>query len=647
MKFKRKKLRTILVVAFIAVSMLAIIVGLVQRYIWLNDHEIAITINTSKYITDQALTATEYVLDDKVSLLQQVAQEITFVGISTPQAYYSIKNCLKRNRSLIAIGIVNSRGIIIQFAHADPASEKVLIGTDISTRDYYNTVMKHKKPIIGEIVTAKKLNIQTVPIVIPILKNNEIHALLIAGLDITIFQRMIPKNRSNDDFHVIMLDTKNRLAFTSDKQMDRLTDAESGRIGLLMKGTRGFFESKIAGHDSIIYYKKSKYGYTISVCRTKTSISRKVMSSYSNALLWGGIVVALAALVGFILSRLIASPFARIVAIMKSIVEEKQFTTTCSVDNVVIEEIYTTGRIFNTMIQYLSELFASLEQKVYQRTKELEKKTEEAIVLQRQAEEADKAKSDFLSNMSHELRTPLNSIIGFTEVLLDEMTGLLNPKQREYMDYIHTAAKHLLDLINDILDLSKVEAGKVELDLRSVALTGIISSGVTMLKEKAMHHAIELIVDDDTDGTVHIYADERKIKQVVYNLLSNAVKFTPDGGAVTVGIRVCKGHQILTQAGETGALLDGNTEYVVVSVEDTGIGIKEEDMHKLFKPFSQIADIYTKNTQGTGLGLALTKKLVELHGGAIWCKSVFNKGSVFSIALPISMEVLHGTDTGS
>ena len=225
-------------------------------------------------------------------------------------------------------------------------------------------------------------------------------------------------------------------------------------------------------------------------------------------------------------------------------------------------------------------------------------------------------KSDFLANMSHELRTPLNAVIGFSEVLQDQMFGEINEKQQEYVNNILTSGRHLLSLINDILDLSKVESGKMELELGVFPLRESLEASVMMLREKAVKGGIELQLDLAPEAEVNIEADQRKLKQILFNLLSNAVKFSTASGVVRVS-----------------AVRDGN--FIMVSVQDTGIGIKEEDIPKLFHPFTQLESVYTKGFEGTGLGLALTRQLVELHFGRIWVESEFGKGSRFSFSIPV------------
>jgi GAF domain-containing protein len=232
----------------------------------------------------------------------------------------------------------------------------------------------------------------------------------------------------------------------------------------------------------------------------------------------------------------------------------------------------------------------------------------------RQIEAANRHKSEFLANMSHELRTPLNAIIGFSEVLQEKLFGDLNEKQAEYTSDILTSGQHLLSLINEILDLSKVEAGRMELELAPFDLPLAIDNARTFVRERAVKHGITLDLDVD-DRLGEYVGDERKIKQILLNLLSNAVKFTPEGGRISI----------------TANKTDNGAE---ISVSDTGIGIAPEDQPRIFEEFRQVGSDSTHKTEGTGLGLTLAKKFVELHGGKIWVESEIGKGSTFSFTLP-------------
>ena len=244
----------------------------------------------------------------------------------------------------------------------------------------------------------------------------------------------------------------------------------------------------------------------------------------------------------------------------------------------------------------------------------LNRMNDEVGRLTRQLATANRHKSEFLANMSHELRTPLNAVIGFSEVLQERIFGDLNDKQAEYMQDIHESGRHLLDLINDILDLSKIEAGRMELETSTFDLSDSLRSALTLVRERASRHGIELSLDV-ADGVGGIVADERKVRQVVLNLLSNAVKFTPDGGRVTLSARRA----------------DGVFE---VAVSDTGIGIAPGDQAAVFEEFRQVGTDAARKHEGTGLGLALAKRFVELHGGTMRVVSSPGAGATFSFTLP-------------
>ena len=244
----------------------------------------------------------------------------------------------------------------------------------------------------------------------------------------------------------------------------------------------------------------------------------------------------------------------------------------------------------------------------------------------RQLEAASRHKSEFLANMSHELRTPLNAILGFSEVLAERMFGEVNEKQAEYLQDILSSGRHLLSLINDILDLSKVEAGRLELELGRFHLPTALDNVLTLVRGRAMRHGITLTQTVD-ERLGDIVADERKVKQILLNLLSNAVKFTPEGGRV----------------GLSATAADGG---LTIAVTDTGVGIAPEDQAAIFEEFRQVGLDDARRQEGTGLGLTLAKKFVELHGGRIWVQSQVGQGSTFSFTLPVRLDERGASDQG-
>lgn len=245
---------------------------------------------------------------------------------------------------------------------------------------------------------------------------------------------------------------------------------------------------------------------------------------------------------------------------------------------------------------------------------QMRQRNEEISLKNLQLEDASRAKSEFLANMSHELRTPLNAIIGFSEALKEGMVGELDAAQHEYITDIFSSGEHLLSLINDILDLAKVESGKMTLELEAFNLLETLQNSLSMIKEKAHNQQLKVRLDADADLPL-LLADKRKIKQIIYNLLSNAVKFTPKGGAITLSV-----HHV--------------NERLELSVTDSGIGISAEDQARLFQPFTQIDSSLSRQYQGTGLGLAMIKHFAELHGGHVGVKSELGQGSTFWVSLP-------------
>ncbi len=258
-----------------------------------------------------------------------------------------------------------------------------------------------------------------------------------------------------------------------------------------------------------------------------------------------------------------------------------------------------------------------IAQQMVQKNMELIKTKGELEVQTRRAIEANQHKTEFLTSMSHELRTPLNSVIGFSEILQDELFGPLNDKQAEYVTDILESGRHLLSLINDILDLTKIEAGKMELYPTEIYLPELVQSTVTLMSETASRHALTLEIEMD-DSVQMMTGDERKIKQVLFNLVSNAIKFTPDGGKIIIRV----------QQDERGTTF---------SVKDNGIGIEEEHLDSIFTEFKQVDSSLTRRFEGVGLGLAIVKRFIELHGGTIQVKSQIGEGSRFFFFIPLEI----------
>ena len=286
------------------------------------------------------------------------------------------------------------------------------------------------------------------------------------------------------------------------------------------------------------------------------------------------------------------------------------------------------------------ELKASAEQ--------LEKKNVALKLSAKQALESDRMKSEFLANMSHELRTPLNHIIGFTELIVDKKFGDLNENQQEYLNDVLQSSNYLLSLINDILDLSRIEAGKLKLVVADVNIRMLMENSLNMIRQKARNNKIELSLRMDS-VIEKLKGDERNLKQVMYNLLSNAVKFTPDGGAVNLSAKMverkasqgrrredARSYQIITDSiQKNGPDSPSLIKCVEFKVTDTGIGIGAEDQERIFNRFEQADGSIRKKFKGTGLGLSLCKNIVELHGGRIWVESEgIGKGSTFGFVIP-------------
>ncbi len=379
---------------------------------------------------------------------------------------------------------------------------------------------------------------------------------------------------------------------------------------------------------------------SVYLIRNPRRINQRLQLQFKISLL----ILAAAILVTLLLARwlqlLFTSPITKLTTAMQEVSGSSNYQFRLPEQRQDEFGTLTTG--FNHMLSQIhkrdNELASHqdhLEDEVRQRTAALQAAMADLTKAKEAAEASDRAKSEFLANMSHELRTPLNHIIGFTDLVVSGKCGNLSATQADYLGDVLSSSRHLLSLINDILDLSKVEAGKMELELTDIQLPPFLKQSLKMVQEKALKHRLQLSMEIENDLDT-IRADERKLKQVFYNLLSNATKFTPDGGSITMTAMRCNeaGQQIAAPEAEKSASTAGN--WLKISVHDSGIGIKNEDLERIFKSFEQADGSSSRHYQGTGLGLSLTRRLVELHGGRIWTESEGpEQGSTFSFIIPI------------
>jgi signal transduction histidine kinase len=360
-----------------------------------------------------------------------------------------------------------------------------------------------------------------------------------------------------------------------------------------------------------------------------------------NRLAAAGLLVLLVCLAGigllaFHYSRTVVQPLRAVTERFRHLRENPGLTHLPLLVSSKQDEITTLVEGFNSHIETLTaqrQAEVVLKRAEQDAQESLYQRQREALALREieaknlQLEEASRMKSEFLANMSHELRTPLNAIIGFSEVLKDGLLGELLEQQKDYVTDIFNSGSHLLSLINDILDLSKVEAGKMALTLTALPVEPLLQAGLQLLRDKADSHHIALSLEmaPDLPPRAEIWLDERKTRQIIYNLLSNAVKFTPDGGSVQVMVSCVAGAQVAHAQWQ---------KYLQIAVRDNGIGISEQDKARLFQPFTQIDSTLARGYEGTGLGLVMVRRLAELQGGSVALHSAQGQGSTFTVWLP-------------
>ncbi|MBA3396062.1 MAG: PAS domain S-box protein [Deltaproteobacteria bacterium] len=456
------------------------------------------------------------------------------------------------------------------------------------------------------------------------------------------FEALVFKaSRGIEDIYELTYIRKDGSRFPAVVSVTALRDAQGAIIGYLLIGTDNTARQQVEDERAKLDQKLRDYQF----------YTRSLIESNIDAMMTTdprGIITDVnkqtEALTGCTRDELIGAPF-------------KNYFTDPRRAEAGINRVLTEGKITNyeltardrdgnlTVVSYNATTFHDRDRRlqgVFTAARDVtELKRYEQTLQQKnvELEDASRMKSEFLANMSHELRTPLNAIIGFSEVLKDGMMGELSAQQARFIGDIFSSGTHLLSLINDILDLSKVEAGKMQLDLESVQVASLFVNSLSIIREKAAARKIRLRIEDgDAGGS--IFADARKVKQIVYNLLSNAVRFSEEGGEVTLlAARVPRakvGELSGFGAGRTLPLPDNSfEEFLQISITDQGIGISPEGLEQLFRPFSQIDSGLSRKFEGTGLGLAMIKLLAELHGGTVAVESVVGEGSRFTVWLPV------------
>jgi PAS domain S-box-containing protein len=454
------------------------------------------------------------------------------------------------------------------------------------------------------------------------------------------FEALVFKaSRGIEDIYELTYIRKNGSRFPAVVSVTALRDARDGIIGYLLIGTDNTARKQVEEERAKLDQRlRDQHFYTRSLIESNidalmTTDPRGIITDVNKQT---------EALTGCTRDELIGAPF-------------KNYFTDPRRAEAGIHRVLSEGKVTNyeltararngteTVVSYNATTFHDRDrglQGVFAAARDMtELKRIERTLQQKNAEleDANRMKSEFLANMSHELRTPLNAIIGFSEVLKDGLLGEMTDQQRGFIGDIFNSGKHLLLLINDILDLSKVEAGKMLLDLEILPVTPLLKNSLSIVREKAAARRVRLSLEASELGSMN--ADGRKLKQIVYNLLSNAVKFSPEGGEVTLRARIVPQANVGKLAGdwvgrtcprpESDAL-----EFLELSVSDTGIGISPEGLEKLFQPFSQIDTGLARKFEGTGLGLAMVKLLAELHGGAVAAESAVGQGSRFTVWLP-------------
>ena len=599
------------VVALVAAAVLSL--GLTELYFSYQDTKRALTgVERDKAFT--AATSIEQLMQELVLELESVAQPTTASGAAGLDEWrQDLNRLLARKDFFSELRYLDAAGR--EQVRVDPLKvDRIGGGVDLSQSAAFRRARaegRYLGPVYFE-------NGSQPHMTIAVAERAPGRGVVVADVDLTFVPDVVDRARTGTAGYAYAVDSKGVLVAhaNTDLLLRHTNMASLPQVQAALRGRGQDADAATIGRDPEGTKVLSAY-QTIDSLGWHVFVEEPLSEAFAplESAIWRTVILLVAFLLlasatGVLLARRLVRPIESIQAAAAKI---GSGALDQRIDTTSRDELGALAEEFNRMAEQLEGSYANLEQKVDERTQELAATLEQLDEKSRELETASRHKSQFLANMSHELRTPLNAILGFSQLLRGEVYGDLNEKQEEYLDDILTSAGHLLALINDILDLSKVEAGQIELDVAPFSLREALERGVVMVRERATKDGVRVALEAYPEADI-VSGDERRVRQVIFNLLSNAVKFTPHGGTVDVSaVRV-------------------NGE-VRVSVADTGPGIAPQDHDRIFEEFQQ-TEAGAAQREGTGLGLALSKRLVELHGGRIWVDSELGKGSTFVFTLP-------------